>query len=307
MLNVTYSNPTALTLGFGELTSMKYLYSILVLGGFVIVVTLNVVVVAVIWLNRSLHKSMYIFICMLCFNGLYGSVAFFPSLFVNLFWKTPTISYAGCLIQVFCLNTYTGYELSILTIMAFDRYVCICFPLRYKAIMSIPNVLRLISAACLAVVLPFTVHYILTLRLPLCDSAIVKIYCDNWSVVRLSCTDTSWNQISGLVLTVGFLVVMPALILFSYAMILRACTKSSKQIRAKALQTCSPHLITITNFIADRLFEVILHRITLNNVPYWLMIFMSVYVYVVPPLLNPLIYGLKLKDVRAKIIWLIYQ
>ncbi|KAE8628119.1 hypothetical protein XENTR_v10007334 [Xenopus tropicalis] len=305
MLNVTYSTPAVLKLGFGELRSMRYLYSILVLGGFVIVVTSNVAIIAAVLLNRGLQESMYIFICMLCLNGLYGSLAFFPSLFINLLCETQTISYTGCLIQAFCLNTYTGCEFTILTIMALDRYICICYPLRYIAIMSLPTVLRLIIAAWLTAILPFTVHYILTLRLPLCDSTIVKIYCDNWSVVRLSCIDTSWNQISGLILTMGFLVVMPALIFFSYAMILWACTKSSKQIRTKALQTCVPHLITITNFIADRLFEVILHRITLNNIPYSLMIFISVYVYVVPPLLNPLIYGLKLKDIRVKIVQLI--
>uniref|UniRef100_L7N358 Olfactory receptor n=1 Tax=Xenopus tropicalis TaxID=8364 RepID=L7N358_XENTR len=301
MLNSTYSHPSELTLTFVEMAGIKYaytryLYSVLTLIGFTVIVLANGAVIIVIVLHQTLHKPMYIFISLLCINSLYGCFAFFPSLFVNLLSTTQTISYIGCITQVFCLHTYGGCELSLLTIMALDRYVCICNPFWYNQIMSLPTVCKLAMAAWLIGIIPVSTFVLMTIRLPLCGNLILKIYCDNWSVVRLSCIDTTINNIFGLCIIVGFLTVMPAFILFSYAEILKVCMKSSKVFQAKAWQTCAPHIISVINFM------VILHRITLNNIPYSLMIFISVYVYVVPPLLNPLIYGLKLKDIRVKIV-----
>ncbi|KAM4796210.1 olfactory receptor 52D1-like [Rhinophrynus dorsalis] len=301
MQNVTYLHPSVLTLGFGEMSEIKYLYSAFVLVGFVMIVLSNSAVIIVVVSHQALHEPMYIFICVLCINGLYGSISFFPSLFVNLLCKTQTISYVGCLTQLFCIHTYSGCEMSILAIMAFDRYLCICNPLRYHNIMSFSTVFKLIVSAWFYIIVPFTVQFILTILLPLCGSAIEKIYCDNFSVVKLSCVDTSVNNIYGLFITVGVLAVMPVLIMFSYIEILRVCAKSSKDYRTKALQTCTPHLIIMVNYVADLLFEVLLHRFSPRNLPYEIKIIMSVQGLIVTPLLNPLMYGLKMREIRVKI------
>ncbi|XP_018097434.2 olfactory receptor 52D1-like [Xenopus laevis] len=302
MKNSSYLSPSVMTLGFGELTSMRYMYLTLVVWGYLSTVLSNVSVIIVIILHKELQEPMYIFICALCFNGLYGSLAFYPSLFINLLQKVQTISYSSCILQVLAIHTYGGCEITLLAVMALDRYVCICNPLRYNSIMSSAMVYKLIVAAWSYSFILNTIPIMLTVRLPLCDSTILKIYCDNWSVVRLSCIDTTLNNIFGMVAIIALMVVMPSLIFISYIAILRACVKSSKDFRAKALKTCAPHLITITNFIIDVLFELFLYRFTPTAIPYALRVFMSLHFLVAPPLLNPLIYGFKLTEIRIKII-----
>ncbi|KAG8429348.1 hypothetical protein GDO86_020432 [Hymenochirus boettgeri] len=305
--STTVSHPLVMTLTFGEMTSIKYLYCVFVLVGYVLINLANSTVIAVIHLCETLQKPMYIFISTLCFNGLYGSFAFYPSLFINLLYKAQTISYVGCILQVFTIHTYGANEMTILTVMGFDRYVSICNPLRYNTIMSMNTVYKLIAGAWLYSFFLTIIHIILTIRLPLCDSVILKIYCDNWSVVRLSCVDTTVNNIYGIFIIVAILVIMPLLVFISYVEILRVCARSSKDFRSKALQTCAPHLISITNYLVDVLFELILYRLTPTNFPYALRVFMSVNFLVVPPLLNPLVYGFKTREIRIKMAKLLLR
>ncbi|OCT93408.1 hypothetical protein XELAEV_18016477mg [Xenopus laevis] len=302
MENSSYSHPSLLTLGFGQMMEIKYFYSALVLLCFVVIVVSNSAVISAIMMHRSLQEPMFIFVAFLCFNGLYGSLIFYPILFVNLLSKTQVISYVGCIIQVFCNHTYIGCELTILAVMSFDRYVCICNPLRYNSIMSLATVLKLISAAWLYVIILITILVMLTIRLPLCSSVIQKIYCDNWSVVRLSCIDTTVNNVYGLLITGAIIGIIPVLILVSYARILWVCMQSSKVFRAKALQTCTPHLITLAYFVADILFEILLPRFPSTMLPYGLRILMSVQNFVIAPILHPLIYGYKLREIRLRVL-----
>ncbi|KAE8628114.1 hypothetical protein XENTR_v10007329 [Xenopus tropicalis] len=294
-------HPAVLLLGFGEMTSVKYLYCSLILIGYSVIILLNSAVIAVTVLHETLQRPMYIFISAFCINGLYGSTAFFPSVFINLFKEAQTISYGACILQDFAVNTYGGSEMTLLAVMAFDRYVSICHPLRYNSIMSLPTVFRLIGAAWLYPFILVSILVLLTVRLPLCDWVILKIYCDNWSVVRLSCVDTSTNNAYGILCTVAILVVMPILIVISYIAILRVCAKSSKDFQAKALQTCAPHLLAIATYLVDVLFEIFLYRYSPTSLPPALRVFMSIHFLVVPPLLNPLIYGLKIRELRVKI------
>ncbi|XP_063301066.1 olfactory receptor 4C11-like [Pelobates fuscus] len=248
------------------MTEIKYLYGILCLIYYLLIVLCNIAVIITVLNHKPLHEPMYIFISFLCINGLYGGSAFLPNLFFNLLQTIQTITYGGCLTQVLCIHSYMGCELTILAVMAFDRYVSICYPLRYHSIMSVSMAFTLIITAWLYSIILFSIHFILTIRLPLCDSVILKIYCDNWSVVRLSCIDTTINNIFAIFITVALIVMMPLLIMASYIEILRVCARSSKEVREKALQTCTPHLITMINYVADVLFEIFLHlRLYLTN------------------------------------------
>ncbi|KAG8432034.1 hypothetical protein GDO86_019940 [Hymenochirus boettgeri] len=308
MANSTTSfNPSVMMLGFGEMTSIKYLYCVLVIIWYVMIILCNSAVIAVIILCKTLQKPMYIFIFTLCLNGLYGSFAFYPSLFINLLQDVQTISYVGCIVQDFAINTYVGCETAILAVMGFDRYVSICNPLRYNTIMALTTVYKLITTVWMYPFILITIHVLLTIRLPLCESTILKIYCDNWSIVRLSCVNTGLNNIYGIFVMIAILLIMPLLVFISYAEILRECVRSSKDFRSKALQTCAPHLISITNFLVDVLFEVTVYRFTPTNLPYALRVFMSVNFLVVPPLLNPLIYGFKMQEIRIKIFNIFLQ
>ncbi|KAM5180473.1 olfactory receptor 51I2-like [Mantella aurantiaca] len=303
MDNGTFSQPSILTLRFGNLTTVRYLYCILAVFGYVLTVIFNSIVITTIMLNRRLHEPMYLFIITLCFNGIYGSSSFFPGLIVNLLQETQTISYTLCLLQVFCIHTYGSLEMSLLAVMGYDRYVCICNPLRYHQIMTLSTVFKLILGAYLQPMIVFGAHFILTVRLPLCSSEILKIYCDNWSVVRLSCIDTTLNNFFGIFVASTMLAVIPIFIFYTYVQIFRVCAKSSREVRDKAIQTCSPHLISIVNFLFDTLFEILLYRIAPEKLPYELRVIMSMQFLVVPPLLNPFLYGVKMREIRAKIIY----
>ncbi|XP_044140124.1 olfactory receptor 52D1-like [Bufo gargarizans] len=301
MENYSYPHPSTLSLGFREMAYSRYFYSFIALLVYTMIVLFNCSVITTVVLYKSLHEPMYIFISILCINGLYGSSSFFPSLFVDLVFKIDSISYTGCVIQVFCIHTFLGCEMTILTVMAYDRYVCICNPLRYNNIMTLTSVAKLVVSAWMYTFVLVSIHIVLTIRLPLCDRVILKIYCDNWSIVRLSCVDTTVNNGFGLFIASTFIALMPILIICSYVQILNVCMKSSKDFRAKALQTCTPHIITITNYACNLLFELLMYRFIPNEFPYELRIVMSVQLLVGPPIINPLIYGLKLKEIRMRI------
>ncbi|XP_078515119.1 olfactory receptor 52D1-like [Lissotriton helveticus] len=300
MENSTFISAFIIT-AYGELTNMKYFYIFCALIGYMMILIANGLLISVIVSHKSLHKPMYIFICALAVNGVYGSTGFFPKLIIDLLSDRQTISYIGCLTQVFCIHTYMGCELTILGVMALDRFVCICNPLRYHSIMTHSTVCKLITAAWFSAIGLFSIHFILTVRLPLCGMTIKKIYCDNWSVVRLSCTDTSVNNIFGLFITAVIIGLVPLLILYSYFKILIVCIHASRETRAKALQTCTPHVVSMVNFIVDILFEIFLHRYELVGMPQAVRILMSIQFLVVAPLLNPLLYGFKMSEIKKQI------
>ncbi|XP_073468518.1 olfactory receptor 52D1-like [Aquarana catesbeiana] len=306
MNNSSYTHPTVLYLSFEDMKFTRYIYSILACLVYGSIILFNSSVISIIALHKSLQEPMYIFIAVLCVNGLYGSATFFPSLIVDLIFSIQTISYIGCVTQVFCIHTYLGCEMTILTAMAYDRFVCICNPLRYNNIMSLTIVFKLVVVAWSYTIILVGIHIVLTIRLPLCSNIILKIYCDNWSIVRLSCVDTTVNNGFGLFIASTFIALMPILIICSYIKILKACARSSKDFRAKALQTCTPHLITITNYACNLLFELLMYRYIPTEFPYELRMVMSVQLLVGPPILNPLIYGLKLKDIRVKIFYILH-
>ncbi|KAM8976923.1 olfactory receptor 51E1-like [Pelodytes ibericus] len=301
MTNYSFEEVTLLYLNFGEIESERYLYVATVFVIFMMIIVCNNAIIYAVVLNKSLQEPMYIFIVALCINGLYGSIAFFPSLLVNLLSKTQTISYRSCLVQAFCIHTYGGWEITSLVTMSYDRYISICNPLRYHSIMSLPTVFKLVAGAWLYTFALITVLIILTIRHPLCGSVMQRVYCENSSLMRLSCIDTTVNNIYGLFVTVALMGLMPLLIFCSYIKILRVCVRSSKDLQAKALQTCSPHLITVTVFVTNVLFEILLYRFTLIPLPFELRVFMSVQFLVVPPALNPIIYGLKMRKIRFKV------
>ncbi|OCT93404.1 olfactory receptor 52D1 [Xenopus laevis] len=306
MLNETSAHPEFLTLGFGELNSIKYLYSSLVFVGFLLTILLNSLVVTAVALHQSLQEPVYMFICALSINGIYGSIIFYPGIFVTLLYQVQKISYGSCLAQVFFIHTYGSFELATLAGMAIDRYICICNPLRYNSLMSHATVFKIIAAGWLNSISFIGVNLVLTYRLPLCDTVVLKIYCDNWSVVRLSCIDTTVNNIFGNFVSASVIYVPILIIVFSYVEILTVCVQSSKEVISKALQTCSPQLIISINFVTGALFEMFLYRYMPTSIPYQIRLFMSLEFLVLSPILNSFIYGLKMKEMRSKIFKLLH-
>ncbi|MBN3297294.1 O51G2 protein, partial [Amia calva] len=286
---------------YAEMGGVKYLYFMIVLLLFLVIIFLNVVLITVICLERSLHEPMYYFLCSLATNGVYGSIGLFPAVLVNVLSDTHEISRVCCFVQIFILHTYACGEFTNLAVMAYDRYVSICHPLNYHKIMSTMRVYRLITLTWVFSVGHFFVTIALTVRMQLCRKIIEKIYCANYSVVKLACEDIS--AISTFVLIAMIYSTCPQLLLivYSYAEILKVCLKASKESQAKALNTCTSHIMTLVNYSFGGFYELIQNRFDMSSVPHAVQIMLSVHFIIFPPLINPIIYGVRTKSIKRRI------
>ncbi|XP_033866134.3 olfactory receptor 52E4 [Acipenser ruthenus] len=300
MDNSSYDTAFIFT-AYGKLDSFRPLYFIVVLLVYLITIFVNVFLMTVIYMETSLHKPMYILVLHLSLNGLFGSSAFYPKVMANLLSDVQESSRFGCLVQAFCISSYGACAYAVLAVMAYDRYISICNPLRYYSILTPSKVNILLSVAYLLPILLLSIHILLIGRLPLCGFSIHKLLCDNWTIARLSCVDTKVINIFGLFLTTALLIFPFLLVVYSYARILSVSLNASKEAQGKALSTCTPHLITFINFSIASLFSIMYNRFG-NSLPISLHIMMLILFVVIPPFLNPIIYGIRTREIRKCII-----
>ncbi|XP_041099947.1 olfactory receptor 6N1-like [Polyodon spathula] len=294
------SYPAMFTLsGLNDSSTNKYIYFSLSLIAYLFVICVNVTLILIIALEKTLHEPMYFFLCNLSVNALYGTGGFYPKLLSDFLSDMHVISYSGCLLQRFVLHSFGVCELTHLTVMAYDRYVAICRPLEYHAIMTPLMTGKLILFSWIFPFCSACIGTLLTFRLPLCGSHIEKIFCDNWSIVKLSCVGTIVNNVYGYVIICIFFVHF-LFILFSYMKILRTCRTSTIAMN-KCMQTCLPHLLTVINYSVAVLFDIMYTRYGSSDMPQALRNLLSVEFLIVPPIFNPVIYGLNLQKIRNKV------
>ncbi|KAA0720043.1 Olfactory receptor 5AS1 [Triplophysa tibetana] len=264
-----------------------------------LILLLNIWLCVVIVLERALHEPMYIFLCNLCINGIFGATGFYPKFLHDLILDTYVIPSYMCALQSFVIYSAVKCEYCTLAVMAYDRNVAICKPLNYHSKMN-----RFICVMFL--VLCWTVPFVTTLialllsnRLALCRYHIEKLYCDNWSMVKLSCESTVVNNIYGL-LGISFYFCIFTVVMVSYIKLAFAC-KASMECRKKFWQTCVPHMLSLLNFSVAMLFDTLFNRYGSSNIPESLRHFLALEIIIVPPIFNPLIYGFKLTEVRKRI------
>ncbi|KAM7398742.1 hypothetical protein PAMP_018058 [Pampus punctatissimus] len=297
MLNSTQVSYFTLTAYF-DIGVFKYLFFMIILSLYMLIICSNVLLIVVICMNRSLHEPMYLFLCSLFVNELCGSTALFPFLLVQILSDIHTVSAPFCFLQNFFLYCYGGVEYLNLVIMSYDRYLAICCPLQYNTRMTFNKIALLISVTWLVPLLLCFVMISLSSSLQLCGTIIDKVYCDNYSIIKLACSDTTNNNIYGLFITAVTILGPLILILFTYIKILKICFSGSKQTRQKAVSTCTPHLASLLNFSCGASFEIIQSRFNMNNVPNILRIVLSLYWLTCQPLFNPLLYGLNMSKIR---------
>ncbi|XP_039635348.1 olfactory receptor 11A1-like [Perca fluviatilis] len=276
---------------------LKYLYLLLIMSLYVFIVCANLLLILVICKNRSLHEPMYLFLCSLFVNELYGSTGLFPFLLVQILSDIHTVSAPFCFLQIFCVYTYVCVEFSNLAVMSYDRYLAICYPLQYHTHMTSKKVAMLIALPWLYSFLTIVVLISLIVPLQLCGNIIDKVYCNNYSIVKLACSETTANNIYGLILTFLTVFVPFIIILYTYMRILKVCFSGSKQTRQKAVSTCTPHLTSLLNFSFGVCFEILQSRYDTNIVHSVLKTVLSLYYLTCQPLFNPVMYGLKMSKI----------
>ncbi|KAM9359671.1 olfactory receptor 10A3-like [Symphorus nematophorus] len=298
MINSTQVSYFTLS-AYVDIGLMKYLCFMIFISLYLFIISANLLLIVVICLNRSLHEPVYIFLCSLFVNELYGSTGLFPLLLVQILSDIHTVSFLLCFLQIFCVYMYGSVEYLNLTIMSYDRYLAICYPLQYNTRMTSKKVAVLIALTWLTSFLLVVGTTSLSSSLQLCGNIINKVYCDNDSVVKLTCSDTRANNIYGFI-NMSIIVFCPIiLILYTYIKILKVCFSGSKQTRQKAVSTCTPHLTSLLNFSFGACYEIIQSRFNMNSVPNILRIILSLYWLTCQPLFTPVLYGLKMSKIRS--------
>ncbi|XP_035241854.1 olfactory receptor 52D1-like [Anguilla rostrata] len=280
-------------------TSRYFLFS-LTLFVYSLILFVNVMLILTITLQNALHEPMYMFLCNLCINGLYGTAGFYPKFLSDLLSGHHVISYEGCFLQAFVIYSSVQCEFSTLTVMSYDRYVAICKPLMYHSIMTGQMVYKLITFCWLFPYFMMSLLIALSRRLTLCGSHIDKLYCENWSIVKLSCEATVVNNVTGFIVILTFLV-FAIFTTVSYIKLISVCTKSRED-RIKFMQTCVPHLCALTNFTVTLMFDTMYSRYGSRDISERLRNFLALQFLIIPPLFNPIIYGLKLTEVRKRLL-----
>ncbi|XP_032765765.1 olfactory receptor 143-like [Rattus rattus] len=257
----------------------------------------NLSLMSLIFLNSNLHTPMYFFIFNLSFIDFCYSFVFTPKMLMKFFLEKNTISFKGCMTQLFFFCFFVNSESYVLTAMAYDRYVAICKPLLYKAIM-LPRICCLLMF--MSYLMGFASAMILTgfmFRLNFCSSNIINHYmCDIFPLLRISCTNTYVNElVSSAVVGTG-IILCSLLILISYALIFfNILHMSSGKGWSKALGTCGSHIITASLFFGSGLLAYVKPS-SAKTVGQGK--FLTVFYTFLVPMLNPLIYSLQNKDVK---------
>ncbi|XP_015262620.1 PREDICTED: olfactory receptor 4Q3-like [Gekko japonicus] len=259
----------------------------ILLGNFLIMVTVRSE-------PRLLHSPMYFFLANLSLlDTSLGSVAA-PKLAADLLNCGHTISYGGCMAQLFFLHLFGGAEMLLLTLMAYDRYVAICHPLRYTAIMDRQHCSRLLLLCWAGGLLHSTIQTVAVAQLPFCGPDVLdNFYCDMPQMIALACTDTSTVEV--LMVVNSSLLILPCFLalLASYATILVTFCGHFGKAGRKAFSTCSSHLMVVSLFYVPCVF-VYLKPSSSSQVDK----IASVFYMVATPALNPLIYALRNQEIK---------
>lgn len=264
-----------------------------------VILLVNAALILAVILDRSLHEPMYIFLCNLCINGLYGTAGFYPKFLFDLLSPKHRISYAGCLLQGFVIHSSACGDFSILALMAYDRYVAICCPLVYHSIMTKQRICLLVFLTWLLPLYLMFMSTITTSISRLCGTHIPKIYCANYLIARLACSTSIASTVIPY-FNISFYLCHVIFIVWSYMYLIRTSLKSSEG-RGKFMQTCVPHLLSLLNVVVSLLFDLMYMRFSTNTLSQSFENFVAIEFLLLPPIINPLIYGFKLTKLRNRI------
>ncbi|NXE57394.1 O52B2 protein, partial [Casuarius casuarius] len=263
----------------------------------------NGVLLFVVKTERSLHEPMYLFLSMLAVVDLMLSTTTVPKMLALFWFNTREISFSACLTQMFFLHFSFSAESVVLVAMAFDRYVAICYPLRYTSVLT-PS--AIVKTGLVAVVRSFGIIFpciFLLKRLPFCGHNIIQhTYCEHVGIARLACADISINVLYGLAVPFAVIVLDVVLIAVSYILILLALFRlPSRTARRKAFGTCGSHVSVILLFYIPAFFTVLTHRFG-HTIPHHVHILLANLYVLVPPLLNPIVYGVRTRQIKEKVV-----
>lgn len=295
---------TSLTLDGLMLLSEHSFFFFFFLAIYIFVLFSDSLVVYVICSQRSLHRPMFAFVAAVLLNSLAGSTVVYPKLMSDVLLSRGfvQVSRSACLGQAFTLFSLCGSSFMLLSAMAFDRYLSICHPLHYAALVSPAAVVALLLFCWLLPAGLVGGAVLLASRLPLCRSRISRIYCDVYSFVSLSCGGRAalLSNVYAVLCTAVLIFLPAAFVLFTYSRILSICLQRSRAFSSKALHTCLPHLLVFISYLLSVAVEVLRRRLQAEGETFTSII-TSILIVVVPTVMNPVMYGLKMKEIFRQV------
>ncbi|XP_006114269.1 olfactory receptor 52K2-like [Pelodiscus sinensis] len=304
--NWTTPHPsTFILLGIPGLEEAHVWISIPFCSVYILSIVGNCLLLAVIKSEPILHEPMYLFLAMLAFADLVISTTAVPKTLCIFWFRDQVIHIDACLAQVFLIHTLTTMESGFMLAMAFDRYIAICNPLRHSDILTS----RVIAQIGLGVVVRGAVllgpHPFMLKQLPYCTTNVIShTYCEFMALVKLACVDTTAMRAYSLLvafLTAGLDFI---LIILSYILILRAVFRlPSKEARRKSLSTCSSHVCVMIAFYTPAFFSFFSHRFG-HVAPHVHILIANIYL-LFPPMMNPLIYGVRTPGIRQRLLYIL--
>ncbi|XP_065254664.1 olfactory receptor 52R1-like [Emys orbicularis] len=302
-----FTNPsTFILLGIPGLEVAHVWISIPFCAMYITVILGNFTVLFIVKRELSLHEPMYYFLCMLAVTDLVLSTSTMPKM-LSIFWfNSREIDFSACLTQLYFIHCFSAIESGIFVAMAVDRHVAICYPLRHSTILTNRMVVKIglavvLRGSTLALPYPFLVR-----RWPYCRTNIIPhTHCEHMAVVKLACADIHISSYYGLFVLLCGIGLDVFFIALSYTQILKAIfSLPTKDTRLKTFGTCGSHLCVILAFYIPTLFSSLTSRFG-HNLPLHFHVFIGNVYLLVPPMLNPIIYGVRTKQIRDRLLQLL--
>ncbi|XP_068521780.1 olfactory receptor 14C36-like [Anas acuta] len=286
-----------LLLAFADTRELQLLHFALFLGIYLAALLGNGLILSAVPCDHRLHTPMYFFLLNLALLDLGCISTTLPKAMANALWDTRAISYQGCAAQVLFLVFFFDAEFSLLTVMAYDRYVAICKPLHYGSLLGSRACAQMAAAAWGSGFLNAVLHTANTFSLPLFHgNAVDQFFCEILQILKLSCSDAYLREVGTLLFSLSLAFSCFVYIVFSYVQIFRAVLSiPSEQGQHKAFSTCLPHLAVVSLFLSTAIFAYLkppsISSPSLDLVD-------ALLYSVVPPALNPLIYSMRNQELK---------
>ncbi|KAM4663687.1 olfactory receptor 2G6-like [Discoglossus pictus] len=296
------SNQTSgfILLGLSYIPYLQAIFVILYLIIYITTLSGNMLLIVVVRMNPQLQTPMYFFLSNLSVVDICFSSSIVPKILVNTISKNRSISLLGCAAQMYVSLTMGVTECIILAIMAYDRYAAICYPLRYKSVMNNKLCIILAIGSWTVGLVNATFHVFITFQLPFCRSHHINhFFCEVPPFFQLSCKDTWFNELSMYISAVLIVMFGFLLTIISYVYIISTILKiKSSQRRYKTFSTCTSHLSVVSVYYGTLMFMYLRPRS--RNSPKMDRTLSLLYTTVIP-MINPIIYSIRNKDVKATI------
>ncbi|KFP79296.1 Olfactory receptor 51E2, partial [Acanthisitta chloris] len=300
--NSSALSPSFLLASIPGLEASQGWLSLLLCCAYLVAVTGNSSVLVVVRLEPTLHTPMYLLLCMLAATDLALATCTVPRALCSYWLQARDISFGACLLQMFLIHSLSAVESSVLLAMAVDRYVAICHPLRHAAVLTNASTASLGLLAVARAVLFFLPLPLLLLPLPFCGPwGLSHSFCLHQDVMNLACGSTTPSMVYGLTAILLVMGLDALLICLSYSLILRAVLRlAAWQDRLRAFGTCVAHGCVVLAFYVPLIGLSVVHRFG-RDLPPMVHVTMGFIYVLMPAVLNPIIYGVRTKQIRRRI------